>query len=205
MSLDALKRILSARTPAPMDAVHRCAVLVPLVEREGELHLLYELRAANLRAQPGEVCFPGGGMEPGESAVDCALRETQEELGLSPDDMEVLGSLDFICHRSGLVLYPILAQIRAAALDRMTLNPEEVDEVFTIPLSALRAMPREEYHYDLIPAPGADFPYERLGISKDYPWRKAKDSFSVYRWQGNIVWGLTGRITRHVLQLLDEV
>lgn len=205
MSWNEFKRRMSARTPAPMDATHRCAVLVPLVEREGEVHLLYELRAAALRTQPGEVCFPGGGMEAGESAVDCALRETQEELGISPDDIEILGELDFICHRSGLVLYPILAQMQASALDRMTLNPEEVDEVFTIPLSALRAMPIEEYAYDLIPAPGADFPYERLGISKDYPWRKAKGSFSVYRWQEKIVWGLTGCITRHLLSLLDEV
>ena len=112
MSWNEFKRRMSARNPAPMDATHRCAVLVPLVEREGELHLLYELRAAALRAQPGEVCFPGGGMEPGESALDCALREAREELGISPNDIEVLGGLDFICHRSGLVLYPILAQVQ---------------------------------------------------------------------------------------------
>ena len=205
MSLDALKRILSAHTPAPMDATHRCAVLVPLVEREGELHLLYELRAASLRAQPSEVCFPGGGMDPGESAVDCALRETWEELGIPPQSIRVLGGLDFICHRSGLVLYPILAQIQEQALTGMSVNADEVDEVFTIPLSALRAMPTEAYRYDLIPTPGADFPYERLGIPKDYPWRTASESFSVYRWQGKTVWGLTGRITRHLLDLLDEV
>ncbi len=205
MSLDALKRILSARTPAPMDATHRCAVLVPLVERDGELHLLYELRAASLSVQPGEVCFPGGGMDPDESAVDCALRETWEELGIPPQSIRVLGALDFICHRSGFVLYPILAQVQEQALTSMTLNAAEVDEVFTIPLSALRAMPPEEYRYDLIPAPGADFPYERLGIAKDYPWRNGSESFPVYPWQGKVVWGLTGRITHHLLDLLDEV
>lgn len=205
MSLDALKRILSARTPAPMDATHRCAVLVPLVEREGELHLLYELRAASLSAQPSEVCFPGGGMEPGESAVDCALRETWEELGIPPQSIQVLGALDYICHRSGFVLYPFLAQVEEQALAGMILNAAEVDEVFTIPLSALRTMSPLEYRYDLVPTLPEDFPFDALGITPDYPWRVAGESGPIYPWQGKAVWGLTGRITRHVLQLLDEV
>lgn len=205
MTVDQLHKALKERTPAPMNTTHRCAVLVPLVEREGELHLLYELRAANLRAQPGEVCFPGGSMEPGESTVDCALRETWEEVGIPAQNIRVLGALDFICHRSGFVLYPILAQVEEQALTNMTINPAEVDEVFTIPLSALRAMPIEEYRYALIPAPGADFPYERLGIPEDYPWRTGSESFHAYYWQGKTIWGLTGRITRHLLNLLDEV
>ena len=86
----------------------------------------------------------------------------------------------------------------------LIVNPAEVDETFLVPLSALRAMPREEYRYDLIPAPGADFPYERLGIPRDYRWKKGVESFPVYCWQGKTIWGLTARITRHLLTFMDK-
>ena len=201
MSLNTLKHILPARTPGPMGATHRCAVLVPLVEREDGVHLLYEVRAAALRQQPREVWFPGGVMEPGESAVDCALRETWEELGISPASVQVLGALDFICHRSGFALYPILAQIPEQALAHMSVNAAEVDEVFTVPLSALLEMTPQEYHYDLVPVLPKDFPYAALNITPDYPWRVGKESGPNYPWQGKSIWGLTGRITQHLLEL----
>lgn len=205
MTIEQLHHLLSARTPAPMDTTRRFAVLVPLVEREDGLHLLYELRAASLRTQPQEVCFPGGGMEPGESPVDCALRETREELGIQPHQVQVLGPLDFICHRSGFVLYPILGRVEESVLDHLTINPQEVDRVFTIPLSALGRMPAQEYRYDLHPVLPADFPYAALGITPDYPWRVGEESGPIYPWQDTAVWGMTGRITRHVLNLLEEV
>lgn len=204
MTISQFQSLLAGRTPGPIDTPARYAVLVPLVELNGEPHLLYEVRASTLQHQPGEVCFPGGHMEPGETAQDCALRETQEELSIPQQFLQVLGPLDFICHRSGFALYPILAHLDTHAAETLIPNPDEVDEAFLVPLSALRAMPREEYRYDLIPAPGADFPYERLGIPKDYRWKKGTESFPVYHWQGKVIWGLTARITRHLLNLMDE-
>jgi len=143
-------------------------------------------------------------MEPGETAEECALRETWEELSIPERAVELLGPLDFICHRSGFVLYPILARVDAQAAENLIVNPAEVDETFLLPLSALRAMPHEEYRYDLIPAPGEDFPYEQLGIPRDYRWKKGIETFPVYRWQDKTIWGMTARITRHLLSLMDE-
>ena len=82
MELEKLKRSLLERTPGLMDATGQYSVLVPLVEGEGGLSLLYEVRAGSLRRQPGEVCFPGGRLEGAESPEECALRETWEELGI---------------------------------------------------------------------------------------------------------------------------
>ena len=204
MTIQQLQHKLSRRIPGPMDATARYAVLVPLVELAGELHLLYEVRAAALRHQPGEVCFPGGRMEGAEAAQECALRETWEELSISSSAIRVLGPLDFICHRSGFVMYPILALVDKKAVENLVPNPDEVDSTFLIPLSALRAMPTEEYRYELIPAPGDEFPYERIGIPSDYPWQRGVETGPIYPWQNKAVWGLTGRITRHVLSLLNE-
>jgi len=204
MTISQLQSLLKARTPAPMDATTRYAVLVPLVELDGETHLLYEVRAASLRHQPGEICFPGGHMETGETAEECALRETQEELSIPPSAVQILGNLDFLCHRSGFVLYPVLARVDAQALKHLVCNPAEVDEMFLVPLSTLRSMPQEQYRYELIPALGDDFPFERIGIPRDYRWKKGVETFPVYCWQDKAIWGLTGRITRHLLSLLDE-
>lgn len=204
MTAEQLYARLQGRVPGPMDAAARYAVLVPLVESEGELHLLYEVRSAALRRQPGEVCFPGGHMEEGESALDCALRETQEELSLPQSAIRILGPLDFICHRSGFVLYPILALVDGQAAKNLVPNPAEVEESFLVPLSALGEMVPEEYRYELIPAPGEDFPYQRIGIPTDYHWHKGVESGPIYHWQGKAIWGLTGRITRHVLSLMNE-
>ena len=70
MELKGLEALLKDRTPGLMDSKRAYAVLVPLVEQNGELCLLYEVRARTLRRQPGEVCFPGGLMEKGESPED---------------------------------------------------------------------------------------------------------------------------------------
>jgi len=203
MTVDQLQQALNARIPGPMDATAKFSVLVPLVELEGKLHLLYEVRAATLHRQPGEVCFPGGHMEEGETAVQCALRETAEELSIPPSAVRILGPLDFICHRGGFVLYPVLAMVDAEAVKNIVPNPTEVDRVMTVPLSALRAMKPEEYSYDLVPAPGADFPFERIGIPRNYPWNAGVVSGLIYPWQDKAIWGMTARITQHVLSLLD--
>ena len=108
MDLEKLKRSLLGRTPGLMDATGQYSVLVPLVEREGGLSLLYEVRAGSLRRQPGEVCFPGGRLEGAESPEECALRETWEELGIPREKIRILGRLDFIAHRANFILYPCL-------------------------------------------------------------------------------------------------
>ena len=87
-ALDALRRRYDGHTPGLMGARHSYAVLCPLVEKPDGLYLLFEVRAAGLR-QGGEVCFPGGRVDAGESAVDCALRETEEELGLRLKELRI--------------------------------------------------------------------------------------------------------------------
>ena len=199
-----LEQALQSRTPGLMDATGRYAVLVPLVEGEDGLSLLYEVRSGTLRRQPGEVCFPGGRMEGTESPEACALRETWEELGIPPETIRVLGRLDFIAHRANFIMYPILARVDRSGVDQMRCSPAEVGETFQIPLKHLMTHPPLEYSYTLTPRTDENFPYELLGISRDYRWQPGGENVPVYPWQGHAVWGLTGRITRHLVQLLQE-
>lgn len=200
-----LARLLEGRTPGLMDATGRYAVLVPLVEREDGWYLLYEVRARSMRRQPGEVCFPGGRMEGAESPEACALRETEEELSIPPSAVRILGRLDFIAHRANFIMYPILGLVDARAVDHMTLNPGEVDETFLVPMRHLLETEPLEYSYKLIPQTGEGFPYELIGIPRDYRWQPGGENVPVYPWEGHAIWGLTGRITRHLAALLREM
>ena len=200
--LTALERTLSARIPGLMDARRAYAVLVPLVERDGELCLLYEVRASTLRRQPGEVCFPGGRMEGNETPEECALRETREELGIPDRCVKLLGRLDFIAHRANFIMYPILGLVDSQAMSpHLRPNPAEVEEVFLVPLSHLLNTAPIEYEYELIPTPAENFPYELIGIPRDYKWQHGSENVPVYPWQGRAIWGLTGRITRNFVQI----
>lgn len=204
MDWSRIKQQLANREPGLMDAGGRYAVLVPLVERDGEIHVLYEVRAAGMRRQPGEVCFPGGRIEGVESPEQCALRETQEELGIPSSAIQLLGRLDFIAHRANFIMYPILGLVEASAVEHLRPNPAEVGETFLVPVSYLRQNPPQEYRYTLTPDIPEDFPYEKVGIPRDYKWQRGGETVPVYPWEGHPIWGLTGRITRHLMGWMER-
>lgn len=204
MGLHQAERYFRERTPRLMDASGSFAVLVPLVrDREG-ISLLYEVRAHTMRRQPGEICFPGGKLEGAESPEACALRETWEELAIPASAIHVMGPLDFIAHRSGRTIYPILGLVDRDAVEHMALNPGEVGETFLVPLSHLWDQVPKEYTYPLVPHPQADFPYDELGIPRNYPWANGRETVLSYFWEDRVIWGLTGRITRNLIKLLKE-
>lgn len=204
MNRDALQTLLQNREPGLMDATGRYAVLVPLAQGPKGPSLLYEVRAKTLRRQPGEVCFPGGRLEKGERPEQCALRELEEELAIPPAAVQVLGRLDFIAHRANFIMYPILGWVEDWGISRLSPSPAEVEETFFVPLSHLKQNPPLEYTYQLMPAPAENFPYDVIGIPRDYKWQPGGENVPVYPWEGRAIWGLTGRITRHLLQLLGE-
>ncbi|MBQ0038766.1 MAG: CoA pyrophosphatase [Clostridiales bacterium] len=194
MTIQDFKDQFQHHRPTLQGARHEFAVLVPLVEKEDGLYLLYEVRAAKMRRQPGEVCFPGGRMEPGETPVQCALRETWEELGIPESAIEVLGEPDFLYLRTVALMRPVLARVDAAALEHLQLCEGEVDTVFLVPLSYLCDNPPTFYHYKLQPII-ENFPYDEVQVPPDYPWAPGRMEVPVYHGLPHPLWGLTARIT----------
>ena len=201
--LDHLRRQYDGHVPGLLGARHSYAVLCPLVERAEGLHLLFEVRSAALHRQPGEVCFPGGQMEAGETPEQCALRETEEELAIPPQEIEVLGKPDFICNQAGFLMQPVLGLVSAAGLAAMVPSPAEVAETFTVPLSFFRENQPEVYAYPLLPEIPPDFPYAAVGISADYRWARGRVEVPIWYWQGHAIWGMTARLVRDLIRHLD--
>ena len=205
LTISDFERRYRGHVPAPQEVPGRYAVLVPLVEREGEPHLLFEVRAETLRRQPGEVCFPGGRMEAGETPEQCALRETGEELGIPSSAVRLAGRLDYLVHQGGFVMQPILGVLAPGAMEALRPSPAEVKETFLVPVSFFRKHRPIVYEYDLVPRVPEDFPYELIGFPQGYHWRGGHSSVPIYLWEGHAIWGLTGRIVRHLMEQMEEL
>ena len=196
---DALAARYGGRRPEWMDEKRRCAVLVPFLEGDGELRLLFERRSGGIR-QPGETCFPGGGAEAGESAVACALRETEEELGIPPSEIQILGRSDYLLTPAGVRLQPVLGLLSPAGLDALRPAPAEVAEVFTVPLRFFRETEPELYAYTQEPVIQPDFPFAAVGVRPDYPFARGRVEVPVWHYGERCIWGITARIVRSVLR-----
>lgn len=190
------------RNPGIMDSRGDFSVLLLLVKVNGEYNLLYEVRSDHIDSQPGEVCFPGGAMEPGESPGRCAMRETWEELGITSDMIDVSFRLDTFHPACGIVIRPFVGILDPRALERLKPNPDEVKEVFLVPLRELRDP--LEYTYPAIRQLDDDFPFEEVGITRDYKWRNIMEELVLYRHSGHAIWGFTALMTRSLMKLIEK-
>ena len=196
--LDALRRRYGGHQPGLLGAWQEYAVLCPLVEGADGLELLFEVRSSTV-SQAGEVCFPGGRAEAGETPQQCALRETWEELAIPPREIRLLGTPDFICNQRGFLLRPVLGLVSPGGMWGLTPSPAEVAEVFTVPLDFFRKTPPQIRGYDLIPQVPEDFPYDAVGIRPDYPWARGRVEIPLWQYRGHAIWGMTARFVRDIL------
>ena len=194
MTISELEGRFLDRVPGIMGVRTHYAVLVPVVEWNGKLHLLFEVRSDALRRQPGEVCFPGGRMEEGETPTQCALRETCEELAIPPSAIRPMARLDDVFMPSHGLMHPVLAQVDTGAVVNMKASAAEVKETFLVPADFFRDQPPLLYNFPLVPRVDDDFPYELIGFPEGYPWRGGTHQVPIWTYKGHAIWGLTARI-----------
>jgi len=131
-----LEPLAAYRPPAPAHADHApAAVLIPLIERPEGLSVLLTLRTDHLRSHAGQIAFPGGRADPGETPWQTALREAEEEVGLDPALVDVAGLSEPFATRTGYLITPVVGFVSPAL--SLTPNPEEVAEVFEAPFAFL--------------------------------------------------------------------
>ena len=166
--------------PAPAAVALPAAVLAPIVARPGGLTVLFTLRASHLRAHSGQVAFPGGKLDPGETPQAAAFREAREEIGLEERFAEPLGWLDPYLTGTGFRIAPLVALVDPAFTLRI--NRHEVDEVFETPFAFLM-----------------DPANHRLDQRE---WRGELRKFYAMPHEGRYIWGATAGMLRNLYETL---
>lgn len=180
------------------------SVLLPLVTmKDGRLGILFEKRASTMRRQAGDVCFPGGRREEtDESFWAAARRETSEELGIPEEQIAYVGELDILLGPGSSCVYPFVGYLQQ--IDELKPNPDEVGEVFIIPLETLRATPPARHRVSVYMKAEEDFPFHLIPGGRRSPWRSGEMEHLFYEIEGRVIWGMTARVLAHFLELLDE-
>lgn len=208
MNREEVKRILDRHTVEPLGIDHRYAVFCGLIDVEGEVHVIFEKRSSKLSSHTGEVSLPGGRIEAGETPKEAALRETLEELRVAPEQIEILGEADYYVTRRNKAVHCFIGVYNDLRLEEIDPGPDEVDYVFSVPLSVFLDSDPEvravEYRQD-----EASFPYE-LVPQKTVPIGGFKDHIFFYRKSAEsekerTVWGMTAKIMYGVAQLLRQI
>jgi len=165
----------------PNGPLRPAAVLVPIILYEDDPHVLFTRRTAHLSSHAGQISFPGGRIDPGDSnAADAALRETWEEVGIDPNDIALVSRLDTYVTRTGFEISPIVGFLDPPL--SLTLNPNEVAEAFEVPLSFL-----------LDPA----------NLRKDQmEFSGQKRVFYAFPYKDYYIWGATAGILVNLMEIL---
>lgn len=115
------------------DEFRPAAVLIPLFWKNDKVHIMLTKRSEQLKHHSGQICFPGGGFEESDITIrQAAIRETEEEIGISSEYIDVVGYLDDIETISGFYVTPFVAILREDF--KVEINQDEVSEVFSVPL-----------------------------------------------------------------------
>lgn len=178
------------------------ALSIPLVEAEGKTSILFEVRANSLAHQPGEVCLPGGHVEPGENFMAAAVRETSEELCIASDRIQVLAPMDIYLSPSGQMIAPYLVKLKDY---KGTFSPNEVDEVFSVPVEFFWENEPQGYKNHIFTRPDKDFPIDAIPGGRKYPWRSGWSMVYFYpERNGHRIWGLTAKIMKASAEIMRE-
>lgn len=186
------------------------AVLVLLMLVDEEYHFVFEKRAAMIR-QAGEICFPGGKFDPDKDMNfrETALRETAEELGITPEKITIIGPLDTVVGTMGVTVDAFLGILDIYGLEDLKISLDEVEKIFTVPVSYFENTEPEVYQVNLTAQPSyinqagvevITFPAKELGLPERYtrPWGNMMNNVFVYRVVGETIWGITARLIRDV-------
>jgi 8-oxo-dGTP pyrophosphatase MutT (NUDIX family) len=178
--LSAIRRTLAERSrrEIPLDDYLPAAVALPLVPSASGTSVLLTVRTSDVEHHKGEISFPGGRVDPADpDTLSAALRETWEEVGIRPEDLKVLGSLDDFVSITGYRVTPYVVCLPRSDYPYVP-QPKEVAEILLVPL-------------------------EHLLDRRNHYLRDGPEAGPIhhFQWRSYVIWGLTAAVLNHFLDL----
>jgi peroxisomal coenzyme A diphosphatase NUDT7 len=203
MNIDSIKDSLSSDGACIIGEdteYKRYSVLIPLVIKNNEAHIVFEVRASHLRNQPGEISFPGGKIEKNENPLDAAVRETCEELGTEKANIEVMGQTAMLITHHNKIIYPFVGFVKKC--EEIKPSEDEVDHEFYVPVKYFIENDPVIKRIRLLAQPDEDLPFMEEGSSVNYKMAHGKADIYFYKYDDYIIWGLTAKILYHFIKLI---
>lgn len=197
-----MKEIIQAYQPRPLGQEKEYSVLIPIIQVNGEPHVLYQVRSETI-PQPGEVSFPGGQVEAEESYEAASIRETTEELQINAEQIEIWGEIDFLVHRNRTI-HCFVGELQIEDWKKLSPNADEVDHLFIVPLAELQATEPVFYPLEMQVVKEQDFPFDRIRGGIDYPFSEHARAIPFYELADHTIWGMTALLTHRFIQILNE-
>lgn len=193
------------------------AVLIPILLLDDKEYLLFEKRSTSVR-QPGEISFPGGQFEISRDKdfMDTAIRETSEELGIPKNKITILGKLGTLVTPMGIIVETYIGKLEVQSLGELKYDLKEVDKIFLVPLEFFVNTEPDKYenqlqlHPYIVNENGEKIellPVKELGLPERYanPWTKGKHRVLVYRYENEIIWGITAELIYELVNRLRKL
>jgi 8-oxo-dGTP pyrophosphatase MutT (NUDIX family) len=181
------------------------SVLVLLINIDGEISILFEVRSKNLseKAQPGDISFPGGLCENDDIEAE-ALRETYEEVGIGSGEIEILGRMNPVMTGDERHIIPVVGYAKDIDISKLNICKDEVEEVFAVPLDFfLNTEP--VVHVVNYQAEFDDmFPFDKIHNGKDYRWKPRREKIYFYYYNDYNIWGITAKIINQFIGVIKR-
>ena len=197
------------------DEFFNSSVLIPLVLIKGEYYLIFQKRSKNI-SQAGEICFPGGKIDPkvDRNSEETALRETYEEFSIEREKIDIIGRMNTVFSPIGAMVEGYAGIVKIKSLKEIKINISEVEYIFTVPVSFFEKNKPEKYYVEIKAHPyivndGKEtvlLPCKELNLPQIYskPWGNYKYGIYVYKYEEKVIWGLTARFIFDIVKMLKN-
>lgn len=180
----------------------RATVAILLVDIDNETKIIFEVRALNMRSQPGDISLPGGKIEADESPKETIIREICEELGLEEDDFEIVNELDLLVTHYGLIIHPYLGYVKN--YNNIKINKDEVDHIFLAPIDELIKINPLKDISKINVQRNENFPYHLINGGEKYKFKEGLYKSLFYNYKEYNIWGMTALIVENFLNYIKR-